>query len=187
MSQPDICAILEQLDAWLGRMSKSDTPSLRSVRRSLSKTLANAGPSLVLAVADALVKRGSWADRLIAYETVAGHRPAFMALDETTLIRWSQGLTDWGTDEQVGNRQEKPTPESQDVRRITRPDTYLVTYDNSDAGDRVITVYRATGCPLSVPLPWPPRYDGGIDQKKPSPIRVLGCNLAIYRQYMDHF
>jgi 3-methyladenine DNA glycosylase AlkD len=97
VAQPDVRTILGQLDAWLAQMGKCDTPAVRNVRRSLSRTLAKVGPSLVLAVADALVKRGSWADRLIAYETVAGHRSAFAALDEARVIRWSEGLADWGT------------------------------------------------------------------------------------------
>jgi 3-methyladenine DNA glycosylase AlkD len=96
-------AVLRQLDEWLAQTGgKRDTPALRVVRRWLSRTLAKAAPSLVLAVADALVKRGGWADRLIAYETVAEHRPAFTALDETRVIRWSQGLADWGTVDLLG-------------------------------------------------------------------------------------
>jgi hypothetical protein len=62
VTQPDVRAILEQLDAWLAQLGQWDTPALRGVRRSLSRTLAKAGPSLVLAVADALVQRGSWAE-----------------------------------------------------------------------------------------------------------------------------
>jgi 3-methyladenine DNA glycosylase AlkD len=97
VAQPDVRTILGQLDAWLAQMGKCDTTALRTVRRSLSRTMAKADASLVLAVADALVKRGNWADRLIAYETVAGHRSAFAALHETRVIRWSEGLADWCT------------------------------------------------------------------------------------------
>ncbi len=97
MAQPNVRAVLRQLDAWLAQLGKCDTPALRRVRRSLSRTLAQADPSLVLAVADALVKRGSWTDRVIAYETVAEHPSAFAALDEMRVIRWSLGLTNWGT------------------------------------------------------------------------------------------
>ncbi len=97
MGQPSVRAVLKQLDEWLAQTGKCDTPSLRSVRRLLSKTLAKADPAHVLAVADALVNRGDWTDRLIAYEAVAAHRPAFAALDETRLIRWSVGLSSWGT------------------------------------------------------------------------------------------
>jgi 3-methyladenine DNA glycosylase AlkD len=97
VAQMEVRAILEQLDAELALIGKCDTPALRGVRRSLSRTLAKASPALVLAVADALVKRGGWADRLIAYEVVAAHRLAFAALDERRLIRWSKGLADWGT------------------------------------------------------------------------------------------
>jgi 3-methyladenine DNA glycosylase AlkD len=97
MAQPKVRAVLLLIDAWLAQVGKCDTQALRSVRRSLSKTLAKAAPTLVLAVADALVKRGRWTDRIIAYETVAEHPSAFAALDEARVIGWSQGLTDWGT------------------------------------------------------------------------------------------
>jgi 3-methyladenine DNA glycosylase AlkD len=97
VAPPSVRAVLQQLDAWLAQLGKCDTPALRRVRRSLSRALAKANPSLVLAVADALVKRGNWTDRIIAYETVAEHPLAFAALDETRVIGWSQGLTDWGT------------------------------------------------------------------------------------------
>ena len=97
VGQPSVRAVIQQLDEWLAQKGKCDTPAVRSLRRLLSKTLAKADPAHVLAVADALVKRGDWADRLVAYETVAAHRPAFAALDETRLIRWSVGLSSWGT------------------------------------------------------------------------------------------
>jgi 3-methyladenine DNA glycosylase AlkD len=97
MGQPDVHAVLGELDVWLSELHRWDTPSLRQVRRSLSRSLSKARPSLVLAVADALVRRGSWADRLIAYETVAGHRAALSALNERRVICWSEGLADWGT------------------------------------------------------------------------------------------
>ena len=97
MAQQNVRAVLRQLDAWLAELPECDMPALRRVRRSLSRTLATADPSLVLAVADALVKRGSWTDRVIACETVAEHPLAFAALDEMRVIGWSQGLTSWGT------------------------------------------------------------------------------------------
>jgi 3-methyladenine DNA glycosylase AlkD len=97
MAEPNVRAVLQQIDAWLAATAKHDTPALRSVRRSLSRILAKADPTLILDVADALVQRGRWADRLIAYETVAAHRPAFAGLDRARVIRWSRGLVDWGT------------------------------------------------------------------------------------------
>jgi 3-methyladenine DNA glycosylase AlkD len=97
MGPPDVDTILEQIDGWRSELDRCDTPALRCVRRRLTPVLANVRPPFVLAVADALVKRGRWTDRLIAYETVAGHRGAFAALRERRLIRWSNGLADWGT------------------------------------------------------------------------------------------
>jgi 3-methyladenine DNA glycosylase AlkD len=96
MPGSDILILLKQRDAWLGQLEPINTPSVRRVRRSFSRLLAKADPSLVLTVADALVKRGDWVDRLIAYETVAGHRAAFAVLDAKRVVRWSAGLDSWG-------------------------------------------------------------------------------------------
>ncbi|HEY1378541.1 MAG TPA: DNA alkylation repair protein, partial [Gemmataceae bacterium] len=97
MTAPAVATILADIDAQLSRLAHRDVPSVRAVRRAASRALADAAPAVVLAVADALVRRGSWPDRLIAYELVAGHRPAFAALTAARLVRWSGGLADWGT------------------------------------------------------------------------------------------
>ncbi len=96
MPQQDVQTILKEFDAWLSQVETFNTPSVRRVRQSLSRLVAKADPSTVLAVADALVNRGSWIDRLIAYETIAGHRAAFAALDAKRVVRWSAGLDGWG-------------------------------------------------------------------------------------------
>jgi 3-methyladenine DNA glycosylase AlkD len=97
IDETDIEAILICLDAQLEQTERSNTPALRLVRKDLSRRLAKADASVILNVSDALVKRGTWADRMIAYEIVGAHRAAFATLDEGRLIRWSRGLTSWGT------------------------------------------------------------------------------------------
>ena len=97
MNTVDAHTVLKQVDAWLSALDRRDTPALRRVRQQLSQRLATVRPSVVLAVADALVKRGGWEARLLAYESVAANRAAFAALDERRLVRWTKGLASWGT------------------------------------------------------------------------------------------
>jgi 3-methyladenine DNA glycosylase AlkD len=95
--QPVVRTILADLDTEVSQLERPNVPSLRRVRRALSRRLANSPPTTVLGVADALVRRGGFADRMIAYELVAGHAAALAALSRVRIIRWSRGLADWTT------------------------------------------------------------------------------------------
>jgi 3-methyladenine DNA glycosylase AlkD len=90
-------AILAEIDAEVSRLDRPNVPSIRRVRRAVSRRLARSSPAVVLAVANALVDRGGFVDRLIAYELVAGHPAAFAGLSRARVLRWSRGLADWGT------------------------------------------------------------------------------------------
>lgn len=96
MPQPAVRKILAEIDAEVSRLARPNVPSLRQVRRTLSPKLAKCSAAEVLAVADALVARGSFVGRLIAYELVAFHPVAVAALSRARLIKWSRGLADWG-------------------------------------------------------------------------------------------
>lgn len=97
MSTSKLSAILTDLDLQIGRLAQQNTPALRRVRRTLSTSLKKAEAQFVIRVADALVRRASMADRMIAFEIVAGHNSAFAALDEARLVRWSRGVESWGS------------------------------------------------------------------------------------------
>jgi 3-methyladenine DNA glycosylase AlkD len=94
--------ILAHIDAQLARLPVRNVPSVRTVRRQLSRTLAKAEPSAVLSIADALAERGDWPHMLIAYELVAAHRAALAALDRRRLARWSHRLASWETVDMFG-------------------------------------------------------------------------------------
>jgi 3-methyladenine DNA glycosylase AlkD len=95
MTAAEIEAVLIDLNKQIGQLVRRDTPSHRRVRRALSKKLQNAAPSTVIRLADALVRRGKAADRLIAFEIVASHPLAFAALNEAKLLRWSRVVSSW--------------------------------------------------------------------------------------------
>lgn len=97
VARPDVGEILSEIDAELSRLEGANVPSFRRVRRIVSRRLARSAPATVVGIADGLVKRGGFANRLIAYELIAGHRAAFDALTRSRIVKWSAGLADWGT------------------------------------------------------------------------------------------
>src|SRR5437868_3628155 len=97
MSRPAVRAIVADVEAQIARLERRDVPSVRLVRRTLSRTLAKVDAAVVLAVADDLTRRGDWPYRLIALELAAGHKATFAALDRTRVLRWSRGLSSWET------------------------------------------------------------------------------------------
>jgi 3-methyladenine DNA glycosylase AlkD len=97
MPQPAVRSILAEIDADVSQLARPNVPSIRRLRRGVSRKLAKTSPAVVLAVADALVERGTFVDRLIAYELVAGHPAAFATLTRARAIRWSRELADWGS------------------------------------------------------------------------------------------
>ena len=94
--------IVADIDARLERLRHRNVPSVREVRRQLSRSFAKTDASAVLAVADELVARGDWPHLLIGFELVAGHRAAQQALDRRRIARWSRRLSAWETVDMFG-------------------------------------------------------------------------------------
>ena len=77
------------------RAPDAATATLRKLRRALSRELRAEPRSVVLALAEALVGRDHHADRFLAYELVAAHRPTMFALTRAEVRRLGSGLSDW--------------------------------------------------------------------------------------------
>jgi DNA alkylation repair enzyme len=71
------------------------TASVRAVRRQLSGELREAAPRRVLEVARALVDRGPFNLRFVAYELVLHHPGALAAVGPAELAWLGRGLADW--------------------------------------------------------------------------------------------
>ena len=80
----------------LRSLTNVNTPSVRTVRRRWSRTVAGELAQTVLAVADALAAGGTWPERVVACELVAARRDVVNLLNATIVERWARGLSDWG-------------------------------------------------------------------------------------------
>jgi hypothetical protein len=72
-----------------------DTASVRSLRRRYSKLLADESPNTVLGFVTSLLDDASWPERLVSWEVLAAHKPAFGLLDDGLIEKMANGLSDW--------------------------------------------------------------------------------------------
>lgn len=80
----------------LAALSQLNTP-VRAVRRHYSKMLASAPPQTVLRFVRSLLANAGWAERVVAWEVLAGHAATFGRLNDRLVEQMSQGLAaDWG-------------------------------------------------------------------------------------------
>ena len=74
-----------------------NTPSVRAVRRRYSKVLADASAEIVLRFVRSLLDNAGWAERVVAWEVLAGQESAFALLDDRLAEEMAKGLSDWGS------------------------------------------------------------------------------------------
>ena len=74
-----------------------DAPSVRAVRRHYTKELATAEPAAVLRFVQALLTDRGWAERVVAWEVLAGHDGAFRLIDDGVAQEMASGLSDWAS------------------------------------------------------------------------------------------
>ncbi|HJU74511.1 MAG TPA: DNA alkylation repair protein [Gemmatimonadaceae bacterium] len=74
-----------------------DTASLRKVRQKWSRELRHEDGDYVLNVARELIAGGSHSDRMLGFELLLSHEPAFKLLDEGLVNAFAEGLADWGS------------------------------------------------------------------------------------------
>jgi 3-methyladenine DNA glycosylase AlkD len=80
----------------LHRLGNFDAQSLRTVRRALSKQLADAPASFLISLAEHLLETPSFACRFIAYELILYHKEALRSLRAADLERLGRGIDSWG-------------------------------------------------------------------------------------------
>lgn len=81
----------------LAALPRLDTPSVRALRRRYSKVLADAPPMIVLRFVRSLLESGGWAERVVAWEVLAGHERAFGLFNDRLAEEMAYGLADWGS------------------------------------------------------------------------------------------
>jgi 3-methyladenine DNA glycosylase AlkD len=91
----DVTALSATVRRRIARLRPANTPHLRTLRRELSKQLAEAPPSAILGIAEDLLGPGVSGQRFIAYELVCHHPATLAGLGEKELLRLGRGLDSW--------------------------------------------------------------------------------------------
>jgi 3-methyladenine DNA glycosylase AlkD len=81
----------------LAVLARHDAPSIRVIRRRCSKALQAESPEVVLRFVRALLRNAGWAERVVAWETLASHQAAVELLDDQLVEEMAEGLSDWGS------------------------------------------------------------------------------------------
>ena len=81
----------------LASLPHINTLSVRSLRRRYSKILADESPKIVLRFVRSLLDGAGWAERVVSWEVLAAHVPAFNLLNDRLVQEMANGLADWGS------------------------------------------------------------------------------------------
>jgi 3-methyladenine DNA glycosylase AlkD len=73
------------------------TNGVRDIRRKYSRALRHESPATIVSVADALFTGGSWPERVVASEILAGRPEAVSQLKPDDIEKWRNGLADWAS------------------------------------------------------------------------------------------
>lgn len=89
-------ALVDDVRRELAGLPRIDTPSVRALRRRYAKALADESPKTVRFVTS-LLNGAGWAERVVAWEVLAGHDRAFALLNDRRAEQMARGLSDWGS------------------------------------------------------------------------------------------
>jgi 3-methyladenine DNA glycosylase AlkD len=79
----------------LAALARRDTPSVRKIRQQYSRVLKTAEAGFVYKVVRGLLENDGWPERVIAWEILASHKPAFQLLNDKAVEEMADGLSDW--------------------------------------------------------------------------------------------
>jgi len=102
MARDAVGGVLNAVRADLRSLPTLSIDAIRAVRRRCSATLAEAPPSTVVGVADALLVRGTSAERLIGTELLIARPDAMRRVKSADVEKWATGLDDWGSVDMYG-------------------------------------------------------------------------------------
>lgn len=89
----DPLSAANELVAEIRALPESNTASIRSVRRELSRRIRKENPRVVRSLAESLLDKG--VHRWIAYELIAHHRDTFLQLNRKWLEQLGKGMDSW--------------------------------------------------------------------------------------------
>ena len=95
MSEPDALSA-DEIVQRLSKLAKTDVPSLRAIRRQLSKEVEDESGRTVIDLAVDLLDQPVRGKHVVAYELIIFHRGAMGSVGARDLERLGQGLNSWG-------------------------------------------------------------------------------------------
>jgi 3-methyladenine DNA glycosylase AlkD len=87
---------LDEVVARVRALTKTDTPTVRRLRREISRSLADVSGAGVIELADRLLEYPGMAYRVIAYELILHHAAAGALVDGRLAVRLGRGIDSWG-------------------------------------------------------------------------------------------
>jgi 3-methyladenine DNA glycosylase AlkD len=91
-----VARVVSEIETRVEALPIKNAPSLRGVRRQLSKLIAGDRDEVVVTIADRLVESGRFEYRFLAYEMILNHKPALASLGSKEVSRLGRGLDSWG-------------------------------------------------------------------------------------------
>ncbi|MGO9317026.1 MAG: DNA alkylation repair protein [Terracidiphilus sp.] len=95
--KPEIVCLAEEIHSRLNQLAVPNAAALHALRREFSLRIANASPQSVVQLALRLLTLRSDFLRIISYELVSRHRPAFEQLTADDLLKFGAGINCWST------------------------------------------------------------------------------------------
>jgi 3-methyladenine DNA glycosylase AlkD len=102
MARDAVADVLNAVRGDLRALPTRSIDAIRGVRRRYSAALADAPPSTVVDVADALLAGGTSAERLIGTELLIARPDAIRRVRSADVEKWARGLDDWGSIDMYG-------------------------------------------------------------------------------------
>ena len=102
MARDAVADVVKAVRADLRTLPKLSIDAIRGVRRQYSAALADAPPSTVVDVSDALLAGGTSAERLIGTELLIARPDAIRRVRSADVEKWASGLDDWGSIDMYG-------------------------------------------------------------------------------------
>lgn len=95
MSEPDALSA-DEIVQRVSKLAKTDVPSLRTIRRQLSKEVEDESGRTVIDLAVDLLDQPVRGKHVVAYELIIFHRGAMGSVGARDLERLGQGMNSWG-------------------------------------------------------------------------------------------
>lgn len=94
---PEAAKIVHEIRYCLAEIPIANTPSIRSIRREVSRQIRDQTPEIVMQTAMLLLDEKPGSLRFVAYELVSHHQQTFESLSSESLLKLGAGINSWSS------------------------------------------------------------------------------------------